>query len=351
MKNIFAYRLKNARKIKGFSMQLLAEKLGVSKQMISKYENAESIPDSNKIIALSNILDVKPDYFFQASTVSLESIRFRKKSKYSKTKIESLKAKILNKVESYLSIEDILSVQSEFINPLKNIKITSADDVENAAIKLRMVWKIGNDPIHNIISLLETHGIKVVEIKEPDHKLFDGLSTYLNNKYPVIVINKSFGIERKRFTLLHELGHLLLNINKEFSEKEEEKFCNRFAGAMLLPQEILIEEIGIKRQKISLTELINFQKQFGISISAQIYRLADLEIISENRKKSFYIKRNLNAELKESVDKERFAGKEFSERFMRLVYKALSQEIISISKASAFLNTDINSIRNKLALI
>ncbi len=351
MKEIFAYRLKNARKIKGFSMQFLAERLGVSKQMINKYEHAKSMPDSPKLIKLSNILDVNPDYFFQASSVSLENVKFRKKSKYSKSKIGGIKAKILNKMENYLSIENILSVKSEFLNPVKSIKIKSFEDVEEVAIQLRKSWKIGNDPIHNIISLLESHEIKVVEIDESDQKLFDGLSTFINDKYPVIVINKSFEIERKRFTLFHELGHLLLNIDNNFTEKEEEKLCNRFSGAMLLPEEIIYKEIGKQRIKISINELINFQKQFGISISAQIYRLADLGIISEYRKQSFYIQRNKNSELKKTTDKERFAGNEFSERFDRLVYKALSQEIISISKASAFLNIDISSISKKMALI
>ena len=351
MNKIFAYRLKTARKMKGFSMQYLADMIGISKNMISKYENGKSIPDSPKLIALANILNVKPDYFFRPIDVSLETIKFRKKAKFSKNKVESIKAKIVDKMENYLAVENILNIKSGFSNPLAKFSINYINDAEDATQKLREKWQIGNDPIHNIISLLEVNEIKVVEIDEPDTKLFDGLSAFINDTFPVIVINSNFPIERKRFTLLHELGHLLLNFPADISKKEEERICDRFAGAMLLPKKIIFKEIGMMRERISINELMNFQKRFGISIPAQIYRLADLGVISEYKKKQFYISRNKSIDFKRMVDEPRFDGSEFSERFDRLVYKALSQEIITISKAAALLNTDISEINHKLAII
>ena len=70
----------------------------------------------------------------------------------------------------------------------------------------RDFWNIGSDGIINVIDLLEEHGIKVIEIDAPES--FDGLSSMVNDLYPVIVLNKAFSSERKRFTALHELGHL-----------------------------------------------------------------------------------------------------------------------------------------------
>ncbi len=165
-----------------------------------------------------------------------------------------------------------------------------------------------------------------------------------------IVANKNYGIERKRFTLIHELGHLLLNIS-HFPDKEQEKICDRFAGAVLLPKQILLSEIGEKRKQISLTELINYQKQFGISISAIMYRLVALEIIPKSKIRNFYIRQNSDPNLKALVNEERFLNDEKSERYERLVYKALSQEIISISKASALLDIDVNSVQQQLTII
>ena len=351
MNEIFAYRLKTARILRGISITQLTESLGVSRQMISKYENGKSLPDGKNLIALANILNVKSDYFFTPASVSLDNIKFRKKAKTSKKKIESIKINILNKIENYLLIEDILYVKSDFTNPIEGNKVTHINDVEDLAIQLRKKWNIGTDPISNVISLLETNEIKIVEIDEDIQTSFDGLSVFVNDKFPAIVVNKNYEIERKRFTLFHELGHLLLNIDSKFTDKEQEKICDRFAGAVLLPGKLLIEEIGIKRKRISLTELINFQKQFGISISAIMYRLVALEIIPESKIKSFYIKQNTVTDFKSLVVQIRFLGDEKSERFKRLVYKALSQDIISISKASALLDIGISTIQKQLTII
>jgi len=350
MNTIFSFRLRNARKIRGYTLQELAEHLGVSKQMISKYENGLSMPDSPNLIKLAQLLGEKIDYFFRPTTFNLENVSFRKKSKYSESKIGVLKAKILKQLENYLSIEDILEIPFEFTNPLKNKQIKTFLDAETAAEQLHKLWHLGNAPIHNIVSLLENYEIKVIEIDEPDQNLFDGLSAFVENKYPVIVYNKNFTIERKRFTLFHELAHLLLNIDEALTA-ETEKVCNRFAGAMLLPREVIYKEIGVKRDNLSVNELLNFQKQYGISISAMVYRLADLEIISENKRAYYFTHRNLRPDYKNYCDMVRFEGNESSERYISLVFRALSQELISISKASALLDKSIDEVQNELAVI
>ena len=85
MKEIFAHRVKSARKMAGFSQQNLADKLNniISKQAISKYEKGEMLPDSQVLLNLADVLNVKPDYFFRKPVVNLSEIEFRKKSKLS----------------------------------------------------------------------------------------------------------------------------------------------------------------------------------------------------------------------------------------------------------------------------
>ena len=85
LKEIFGARLKNARVIKGMSMDDLCTKMNnlVSKQTISKYESGKMLPNSTNLIALATALNVKPDYLLRPFTVSLDKIEFRKKSKMS----------------------------------------------------------------------------------------------------------------------------------------------------------------------------------------------------------------------------------------------------------------------------
>ena len=56
MIKVFSIRLKQARLMKNLSMDKLCEKIGVSKQSIYKYENAQMMPDSRTLLALSNAL-------------------------------------------------------------------------------------------------------------------------------------------------------------------------------------------------------------------------------------------------------------------------------------------------------
>ena len=323
MNNIVANRIKNARILKCLSQQNVADELGVSKQMICKYENGESMPTSSKLLDLSKLFGLKIDYFFSSFQIELGEINFRKKSTFSKKKQESLKEQIK-------------------IN-LKNCKINSIEDVENMVLKLRNEWNIGVDPIHNIIQLLEDQEIKVIELFDVDEK-FDGMATYVNNKFPVIVVNGNFPVERKRFTLLHELGHLLLNL-PECNSKQEENYCNKFAAEFLFPKNIVIKEFGGKRDRITLTELISNQKKYGMSIPAIVYRLVDSGVLSKQRHTNFYKKIRFNPSLEREVNQSRFETPEKSNRFESLVYRALAQENISFSKASSLLNKNIDSIK------
>ena len=62
---ILADKIIELRKKAGFSQEELAEKLGVSRQSISKWEGAQSIPDMNKILALADIFGVTTDYLLR----------------------------------------------------------------------------------------------------------------------------------------------------------------------------------------------------------------------------------------------------------------------------------------------
>jgi Zn-dependent peptidase ImmA (M78 family) len=155
-----------------------------------------------------------------------------------------LKEKIKIELSNYLEIENILQINNSFENPIKRRKVSASNDIEEIVSDLRIEWEIGFDPIHNIIQLLEDKEIKIIEINEPENN-FDGLATIINGKYPVVVLNKTFSVERKRFTLLHELGHLLLEL-PECDVKFEENICNRFAAEFLFPQNLVIKNLGIK---------------------------------------------------------------------------------------------------------
>lgn len=350
MESVFSKRLKSARLMKGLSMDELCERINhlVSKQSISKYEKGMMMPDSTVLIALSKALEVNIDFFFRPYKTSFENIEFRKKSKLRISVQNSIKEKVSDEIERYMEIEDLLDVENHYIARYKEIVIQKKDDVFHLVRQLRKDWKIGEDAISNITFLLEENGIKVIYLDaEPG---FDGLSGVVNQSKPFIIVNKNANSERQRFTALHELGHLILNIPDELPDKEKEKLCNVFANEMLIPTSELIHLLGEARKDISLQELIPIQSQYGISIDALMYKAKECGIISEQRYKGYCIKKNQSTSFEMQTQQSLYPH-ENSSRFASLVYRAVSQEIISISKAAALLNISVHDVRSNLSLI
>ncbi len=348
METVIAQRIKNSRIHKGLSLQEVADRIGVSKQMVNKYEQGKSVPGSEKIILLSKLFHQKPDYFFRKSEVELGTISFRKKSSLGVKKINALKEEIRICIENYLFIENILSIENNFKNPLANFVISNEESIKDAADHLKEKWEIGKDALHNIIELLEEKMIKVIEVDDESGK-FDGLATVIDGKYHIIVVNKNYPVERKRFTLLHELGHILLNL-KSYDEKMQENFCNLFASEMLLSSANLILEFGSYRNSITFGETANVQKKYGISFNAIVYKLQQNNILSKSRTASYFKKINFDSKLKNFVNASRYAGVEYSDRYENLVLHAVAEELISVSKAAALLNRKISELKQNINL-
>ncbi|MDD3740591.1 MAG: XRE family transcriptional regulator [Bacteroidales bacterium] len=346
-KEIFSSRLKLARKMAGMSLQALSDKLNgiVSKQSLDKYELGKMLPSDEMLFHISNALNLKPDYFFRKNPVELESVCFRKKANLSKFAEESIIGKSKDYVERYSEIENIIGINNSFNNPISEMVIENTTDVEKAAIRLREYWELGTDAISNIRQLLELRGVKVYTLDHDDS--FDGASFLTGNNQPVVVVNsKDKSIDRVRFTIMHELAHLLLNITSELADNSKfiEDLCHKFASCFLLPSKKLIELIGgKKRSYININELISIKEGYGISLRAIVFRLKEMEIISEvyYQKWVVYLSKTYGSK----DEPGRYSQSENISVFEQLVSRALAEGIISISKASYLLNVDINDLR------
>jgi Zn-dependent peptidase ImmA (M78 family)/DNA-binding XRE family transcriptional regulator len=348
MKEIFSKRLKSARVLASLSQDQLVEKMEnvVSKNAISKYEKGEMMADSTVLLALSKALNVKPDYFFRPFTVEIEKVEFRKKQKLSVKAVNAIKQTVTDFVERYIEVEQFLNITSAFSNPVNDLPIATIRDIDKAALKVRSEWNLGLNALPNVIDLLEDNEIKVIEVDAPDE--FDGFSGWADGKIPIIVINKNYKVERKRLTALHELGHLILKLDKNISEKEKERCCFQFAGAMLMPEPTFKSEIGAIRSHFSIPELIAVKETYGISIQAIMARAKDLGVISESQFIQFrkWISRNRTEE-----GLGNYQGNEQPFRFKQLIYRAAAEEIISLSKAANLSNQKLAQFRKEFVAL
>ncbi len=346
--DIFSRRLRQARLMKGLSLEKLSQVVtpSVTRQAINKYEKGLMMPDSRVLIALAAALGVKIDYFFRPFTVEVDHVKFRKKPRFPERMASAVREKVREELERYLEAEQLCGCSTDFSMPRKRVRNTEEAVIH--ANEVRKYLRLGNDGVSNVIEVLEENGVKVIEIAED--KDFDGLSGYANGTIPLIVINGSFITERKRFTALHELGHLLLDIPADMPAKEVENICNAFASEFLLPVEVLKAKVGRCRHDISLAELTDIQRQFGISIDDIMAALYAGGVISANRYSGYQAKKNRLPDFKALAEKSR-AVAERSGRFARMVYRALADEAITFSKAAVLLNTSVESVKSHLQLV
>jgi len=340
---MFGERLKRARVKAGFSMQGLVDSANniVTKQSISQYEKNLKSPSSTVLIALANTLNVNIEYFFRNLNVNIGEVDFRKQSTFGVTKQNILKEKIREYLERYIELENLLELDYTFSNPLKDESIDSFEKIEDLANQLRQDWKLGIDPIGNIVEMLELQNIKVLLVD--DDKKFSGLCGKVNDEqnHNFIVLNNTEELnnDRKRFTALHELAHLILPKH----DLDEEKVSDRFAGAFLFPHESVVNEFGKKRNKISIEELSHVKQKYGISIASIIYRLRQLNIIDEAMTKRFWI---LNRTAKFD-DKYPYKKEIKTTRFQNLLAHAYSEEFISLSKLSELSGLSVDDALHK----
>lgn len=357
MENVFSNRLMSARKMAGLSLQGLSDRLenAVTKQSLNKYEQGIMKPDSKLLIALANALSVTVDYFYSGPNVlvQLSNVSYRKySSRLSKAEQVSVEEKAKEGFERYFELEDALNFEEkpEYFKYPKTI--SSPQAAEEAAKALRSEWKLGNDPIPDVVEMLEDKGYKVIEIDAPD--AFDGLKAEVNGKR-VIVLRKrksdNEDVVRKRFTALHELAHHTLKFSETLTEKEEEALCHSFASAVLYPGEMARNELHKERFHFYQNELVLIKERWGISISAIFSRAKQLGIIND------YVYRKFNIGFKERgfhiPDKEpgRFLSKEKPIRFERLIYLGLAKEVISVNEAAFFAGKSLGEFRKQLQQI
>lgn len=304
MEYINSLKIKIARKARRLSMDELVVRMGgkaISKMSISKIERGLLRPSRLTLQAIADACEV-PVSFFYGDSVNVGDLDFRFTKNTPTKNAEHIRAGVIAEIQKYFMHENLIPYHHTKFKPLRRGIVRSYDDVEDAAIFLRKKWEMGCQPIFSVYELLSIYGVRIIELEIDDENVI-GLSTFVNDVIPVVIINSKANVttERKRFTALHEFAHLLLRINP-LSEDEHkmyvkrydtlpykvtvkpptvERLCNYFASAMLLPKDSLYSRIGNMRIKLSILELISIRNMYGISIAATVHRAHDLAIIDD----------------------------------------------------------------------
>ena len=345
---MLAQRLKQLRLARGWSLDELSDFLGglVTKQALSKYEKGLSQPSMKVVVKIAEIFSVKTAHLFAEPEVHVKLLAYRKCATLPKRDENMVEGMVSQALEERIALQEKVADPFSLNLPAQKYPVASLADAEKAADELRKFWNIGSSPVASVVGLLESQFIHVFSIATASEK-FDGISALAaddnGNVIAAAVVTRD-GVpgERQRFSLLHEVGHLVLDVSDGV---DEEKAAHRFAGAFLAPAELLKLEIGTRRTTVQLKELFLLKRSFGVSAQALAFRLRDLGIINDSSYKWLCIQFNHNRMRKNEPEP---LPQEEPQWLSRTVLRAFSEGLITADEANRLTGEPYDSAHKEI---
>jgi Zn-dependent peptidase ImmA (M78 family)/DNA-binding XRE family transcriptional regulator len=333
-------RLQRARKAAGLSLRVLADQTDLSHTTIDKFEKEKLKPSSSQLIKMAKVLGVRTEYFFRSDVITIQTPEYRKKTTLAKKVLNKIEGDIFDQAERWHELLNLYpkSPIESFSLPANLLEFISTEtQIEDLAVTMRHAWELGLGCIPDLIDTLESQGIMVISTAVKNDEKFDGLTSVVND-IPLIVVDANWVGDRQRFTLAHELGHLLLK-NRIAESDNEEKWCNHFAGAFLLPKATLISHLGEHRHNLEPRELYLLKHEFGLSMQGVLFRAKQAEIITQATFERICRMFSMNGWRK--CEPQTQYPSEKTILFKQLVYRALAEDYISESKAAELLGLSV----------
>jgi Zn-dependent peptidase ImmA (M78 family) len=301
----------------------------LTKGGLSKYERGGSVPKPTVMRALACVFGVDSSYFLEEPGMQVRWLAFRKGSRLGRKNQDRVKALAEAQVEAWLSLKHALEPMApDNVLPTR-ARVRKPEDAERAAESLREHWRLGTHVIESVTTAIEDGGGIVLE-SGGDEDLFDGLSGWVNDSIPLIVVSWAVSDDRRRFSLAHELGHLIMDV-ADLDERTEEKLAHRFAAAFLVTASTARRELGDRRRHLDFRELAMLKQKHGLSMQAWIMRAIDLEIISRPHAATLFAEMGRRGwRRKEPVE---FEADERPGKLRQLTVRALAERLLTDAQA------------------
>lgn len=281
-------RLKVARLLLGLTQEQTSSVTGVSQAAISSLEHGVWSLAGEVAARLAAGLELPVEFFaVLPGVVAPSGLNFRKLAGSAVRATSQLAAQY---GEAARIAESLLDRAQHPATALPVIDGYAAPQtIEEVAADLRstMALKV-DEPIRNLTRAVERLGVAVMPLQGLDTRWtgHDGVSGPWSRFAVVGSVQSDHG-DRNRFSLAHEIGHLVLHSKRRGdSDRARETEAMRFAGALLLPEPTAAHEIS---ESLSLNGYVRLKAKFGVSIAALVRRGFDLDLISQRRYRSLNV--------------------------------------------------------------
>ncbi len=252
----------------------LAHAANVSVSALAGYEQGRTVPAAATQERLAEALGIQTHFFSlkELDEIRPEAVSFRKASKTPKKHQRAARG------DARMAVEIFHLLEKRFKLPPSQVPSLSEFTPTDAAELVREEWHLGDRPITDMMSLLESKGIRILSL---DHRYTDvDAFCFTQDTIPYIFVSTAKSGERQRFDLAHELGHLVMHSddNENTGSKEREKEAQDFASAFLMPASRLYAQ---NMRNAHIQRIIEAKDYWRVSAMAMAYRLHDLGLLGD----------------------------------------------------------------------
>jgi Zn-dependent peptidase ImmA (M78 family)/DNA-binding XRE family transcriptional regulator len=279
-----------ARQYRSKSQAEVAELAGLDQGHYSRIERGllNSAPLPQTIEAIAAALKFPLSFFAQNDELSglplsVHDVAWRKKASVSATEMKRLHAELNLRVMNIRRLLTAIELDADLILP--RLDVDEVGGAQEVARYIRRAWLVPDGPIKNLVALCERAGIVVIICNFAED--VDGVTMRLRDVPPLIFLNRKAPADRMRFSLAHELGHLIMHALPSDQMEDE---ADAFAGELLAPSSQLRSDLVGGR--VTLERLVQLKRYWRISVAALLYRAGAGGFISKNQ--SDYLWRQLS---------------------------------------------------------
>jgi Zn-dependent peptidase ImmA (M78 family)/transcriptional regulator with XRE-family HTH domain len=275
-------RLQQARELRGSTQTALAQQIGVHQSAIAQFEAGLTQPSPAVLAASSRHTGFLPAFFTRPSgpTFPLGSLRFRARAAMTARQ----RRQAFWYAHTLYELMAQLAVQAEM--PVPRLPRLASDPMVAARLTPEALGLAPDQPIGPLIRTLERAGVWVVTIPVSLPRR-DAFSTWAggDGSTPVMVVAATTAGDRRRFSVAHELGHLVLHRIPQGAPHELERQADLFAEAFLLPEAAMRQALA---PPITLTTLADLKARWGVSVQALIQRARTLDRLTVSQYRALY---------------------------------------------------------------